>query len=401
MTSEFVIALLNPLVAGFVALLLLGIWRHHRERRHVLLFGCGFLMGALAFALRDIGVRYGFVPAALGRFVGNLLFVGTVMAVSAATHVYYRRPVPVRLFAVILVAEAVAVGISLLVEDDLVRRTDIIYGTLLLIVVITFVRVRRSMRRTTADLAVLFAMTLSVINLSLPIFLVRQPDTGLYWTMNMATSVLMEVVVTLIFLAVLAAELVRSMRQEARLDVLSGLPNRRGFEEGIAALPAPGRDKALILMDLDHFKSVNDAHGHAVGDEVIRACGGVLNAVAAADVLVGRVGGEEFAVCVADGGTARAAALAERLRARLAGMAVSARQPGLRVTASFGVAPAGVGEGEGQGADLTALLAHADAALYDAKRAGRNRVGVLEDARPGGGPDGQASDRRRFRDRAS
>lgn len=399
MTSDFVIALLNPLVAGFVALLLLAIWRAHRERRHVLLFGCGFLMGALAFALRDIGVRYGLVPAALGRFVGNLLFVGAVMAISAAVHVYYRRPVPVRLFALIAVAEAVALGVSLWVEDDLVRRTDIIFAGLILTVVVTFVRVWPCMRRTAADLAVFFAMTLSVINLTLPILFVRQPDSGLLWTMNMATSVLMEVVVTLVFLVVLAGELLRSIRQEARLDVLSGLPNRRGFEEDIASLPAAGQGepRVLILMDLDHFKDVNDLHGHAVGDEVIRACGVLLNGVAGPDVLVGRVGGEEFAVCVADGGTLRAAALAETLRARLARTAVSARQPDLRVTASFGVAPAG----EGAGADLTALLARADAALYDAKRAGRNRVGVPEGARPGGGPDGQATDRRQFRDRAS
>lgn len=395
MTSEVLIALLNPVVSGFIGVLLLAIWLHHRDRRYVLLFGAGFLMGALAFVIRDFGVRYGAVPAAIGRFAGGFLFLGTTLAVCAAVHVYYRLRVPVRLFGLILLLWAAAFCWSLLVEDSLARRTYIIHAALIAFVLVTLVRVWPCFRRTTIDFAVLFGLVAAAGNLALPLFFVEDEDTALFWTLTMVVSVLLEVMVAFIFLAVLAAELLRSMRQEARLDVLSQLPNRRGFEEEIRPLLAtPGGAVALILMDIDNFKRINDEFGHAVGDEVIRACGALLNGVAAPDVPVGRVGGEEFALCVARGGPEAAATLAETLRVRLAELPVSARVPELRVTASFGVAPAG------DGADLTTVLAHADAALYIAKRAGRNRVRAVSPPFPVA-ERGDGTRRRAFRDRPS
>ncbi len=395
MSSEILIALLNPMVSSFIGVLLLAIWLHHRERRHVLLFSLGFLIGAGAFVIRDFGVRYGMMPAALGRFVAGLLFVGTVTAVCCAVHIYYQRRSPLRLFALVAVAWMIAFGWSLLVEDSLARRTYIIHAALISLVFITFIRVLPSLRRTMIDFAVLFGMAAAAVNLTLPVLVAGQGDTPFFWTLTMVASVLLEVMLALIFLAVLAAELFRSMRQEARIDVLSHLPNRRGFEEDVGHLrAAPEGQAALILMDIDHFKCVNDEHGHAVGDEAIRACGILLNEAAGPDVLVARVGGEEFALCVTRRGTEGAAALAESLRAGLAGMQVSARVPELRVTASFGVARAS------GGADLTHLLAGADAALYRAKRAGRNCVHVLETS--GGVVEPAAGFvRRAFRDRPS
>lgn len=373
MNSEFLVALLNPVVTGVAALLLVAIWMHHRDRQYILLFAGACVLGFVAFTIRDFGVRYGLISPALGRFVASCLFIGMALSVSAVTHIHYHRPVPVRLFALIALAEAAIFMWSLVVEDSLYRRTVIIHVTLILIVAVTFLRVVSSLRRTMVDFAVLIGMATAAIVLSLPVMFVGQMgDSDLFWTMTKVSTVLLVILLVLIFLVVLAAELMRSIRQEARVDVLSRLLNRRGMEEGIQKQRAAGRHPAaLVLMDIDHFKRVNDSHGHAVGDEVIGACGDLLNTAAGPDVLAGRVGGEEFALYVAAGGPEKAAALAETLRVRLAGMRVSARVPDLRITASFGVARAG------DGSDLTTLLAPCDLALYGAKRAGRNRVNVL------------------------
>ncbi|MGH2341843.1 diguanylate cyclase [Segnochrobactraceae bacterium EtOH-i3] len=395
MTSDLLMALLSPMVAGFIALLLIVIWYHHRDRRHVLLFGLGFLVGGVAFVVRDFALASGAIAPVPGRFLGNGLFLGTALAMCAAVHTYYRRRVPVWIFGAIALAGTVAFSWYLLATDDLVARVYVVHLTMLTLVAVTFVRVFARLRRTTIDFAILFGMAAAVINLILPLIFVGRTDAGIYRSITLVSAVMLEVILALVFLAVLAAELLKAIRQEARIDVLSRLPNRRGMEEDVHALLMTGAaSAALILMDIDHFKRINDAFGHAVGDEVIRACGALLNGVAAPDVLVGRVGGEEFALCVARGGPEAAATLAETLRARLAEMPVSARVPELRVTASFGVAPAG------DGADLTTVLAHADAALYIAKRAGRNRVRVVSPPFPAA-ERGDSIRRRAFRDRPS
>jgi diguanylate cyclase (GGDEF)-like protein len=118
------------------------------------------------------------------------------------------------------------------------------------------------------------------------------------------------------------------------------------------------------MCDLDHFKAVNDLHGHATGDAVLeRVAGDLLAGVRAIDT-VARVGGEELALLLVDCPGARAKRVAERLRRRVARDPVDAP----RVTISIGVADSSLTMG------AEALLAHADRALYEAKRAGRNRV---------------------------
>ena len=120
------------------------------------------------------------------------------------------------------------------------------------------------------------------------------------------------------------------------------------------------------MADLDHFKAVNDAFGHTVGDQVLSAAAEALQATARMTDVVARYGGEEFLLVLPNTGLEEARALAERLRETLERMPVSFRpEP---VTASFGVAEVMAGEA------AAALVDRADDALYSAKRAGRNRV---------------------------
>jgi diguanylate cyclase (GGDEF)-like protein len=169
------------------------------------------------------------------------------------------------------------------------------------------------------------------------------------------------------------ADLFRQVQNLATRDSLSGLYNRRCFFEMAAAalaLPQPaGRVAAAVMVDIDHFKAVNDTYGHPVGDEVIRAVAGrLLGALRESDVLC-RYGGEEFAVLMTGLTAEDAPAAARRLHEAVTVYLVATAAGRLTVTVSVGFA-VHVGEPE----DLGGLLVRADAALYAAKRAGRDAV---------------------------
>ena len=163
-------------------------------------------------------------------------------------------------------------------------------------------------------------------------------------------------------------------------DSLTGLYNRRYMESHLASLLAQvraDRPLSLMIIDIDHFKPINDTHGHAVGDEVLREFAGRIGRSVRGIDLAARFGGEEFVVIMPDTNLSSAAGVAERLRLAIAEEAfpISSQPAGIQVTASIGVA--------GPGGGAAAMLKRADEALYEAKRSGRNRV-VLQ--RPDSAP---------------
>jgi diguanylate cyclase (GGDEF)-like protein len=178
--------------------------------------------------------------------------------------------------------------------------------------------------------------------------------------------------------AAAALENVRLFREVERLsttDPLTGLHNRRHFDACASAelerASRHGLRISAIMLDLDHFKDVNDIHGHAVGDlvlaEVARVC---LSTLRASD-LDARYGGEEFCFFLPETGSEDAAAFAERLRAAIAGLRFATGAGELSVTASLGVA-----ERDSTHETVEALIRRSDEALYVAKRSGRDRVAV-------------------------
>jgi diguanylate cyclase (GGDEF)-like protein len=158
----------------------------------------------------------------------------------------------------------------------------------------------------------------------------------------------------------------------SRRDALTGLPNRRAFEEDLAREAAraarEGTPLSVVVLDVDRFKAVNDGYGHAAGDAVLRGVAARAAAVLRAGHLLARIGGEEFAVVLAGADLARAAEIAERMRASIAGAPLDAAGLAVPVTASLGCAALASGERPG------ALVARADARLYAAKHGGRDRV---------------------------
>jgi diguanylate cyclase (GGDEF)-like protein len=165
-------------------------------------------------------------------------------------------------------------------------------------------------------------------------------------------------------------------RRNARTDPLTGLANRRGFnerfEQVVSETDRYGGTAALIMVDLDFFKKVNDTYGHDAGDKVLVAVANVLREGRRTVDLAARLGGEELAVLLPQTDAGGAREVAERLRQRIEALRISAPPSEFRVTASFGIGEYGARSGVPK-----QVLDHADRALYEAKRNGRNRVEVV------------------------
>ncbi|HEX5804775.1 MAG TPA: diguanylate cyclase [Macromonas sp.] len=164
------------------------------------------------------------------------------------------------------------------------------------------------------------------------------------------------------------------LEQRAYSDPLTGLANRRAFIEHatgeLARTVRNGGTLSVLMMDIDHFKWVNDTYGHAAGDRVLRALTAVCETTVRTGDLIGRIGGEEFAILLPDTAEPQAMEIAERLRLALAATATELPDgPRICVTASLGVATLG-----DTGSQFEALLSQADQALYRAKREGRNCI---------------------------
>ncbi|MDL2336836.1 MAG: GGDEF domain-containing protein [Pseudomonadota bacterium] len=165
-------------------------------------------------------------------------------------------------------------------------------------------------------------------------------------------------------------------RDDALRDPLTGILNRRGFEQQIGLLLAQkstdGISHCLVMLDLDHFKLVNDTHGHLMGDRVIQAVGEILRtSITNTAHSAARCGGEEFAILLPQTTLDQSVQHAESVRARVKAMKIrdrSTQEVLLSVTISGGVAEMKPDD------DAASLISRADAALYEAKRAGRDRV---------------------------
>jgi len=177
--------------------------------------------------------------------------------------------------------------------------------------------------------------------------------------------------------------LVADLREVAERDALTGLLNRRGLRHRVDALAEALSERpvghAVLLLDIDHFKVINDTHGHDVGDEVLAVMGEVLRTTTPMPgALTCRWGGEEFCVVLARSTADGAVAAAERLRARFhAGSLRLSRLPN-GATVSIGVA----WQPPDAALELSTLMAAADAELYRAKAAGRDRVSLTTLATP-------------------
>lgn len=180
------------------------------------------------------------------------------------------------------------------------------------------------------------------------------------------------------FVWMMTARLRNQLEQQARTDALTGVMNRRALDlagqRELAACARRNSPLAVVAIDLDHFKRLNDAYGHAAGDAALAAAAQMLQRCLRSTDLLARFGGEEFIAVLPDRDGERAQLVAERLRGRLQALQIDYERRQLTLTASFGVA---IASPEAALAETWSdLLRRADHALYDAKRGGRNCIRV-------------------------
>ena len=200
------------------------------------------------------------------------------------------------------------------------------------------------------------------------------------WLRALTTAATLVVVTVLVItLRRRITGLIGELDRAAATDPLTGLINRRRFDETFAReierQGRTGRPLALVSLDLDHFKRINDTHGHEAGDRILREFAALVEAETRAIDIVARLGGDEFVVLAPETGTEGATILAQRLRERTRA-AFAERVPAMTVSCGVAVAPE-------DGAEPVALSRAADRALYRAKMLGRDLV-ALADGTDGG-----------------
>ncbi|MFN3765309.1 MAG: GGDEF domain-containing protein [Aliihoeflea sp.] len=331
---------------------------------------------------------------ALSRFLSNAIFLASMVVLSTALMARHGRRAPLVAMSAIVVVALTALAWGLIGEPNLTLRVAAASLGFAAVSGLLAYKLWRISGPTLVDRillgAAVFITAGSVIRPAVIYLLQGGLGTeqlffqSLYWLSLVLSAVFFLSIIALTLISSASLDTIETLRTEAGTDMLSGALNRRGFEQGAIRLirkaECHGQPVSLVLADLDHFKQVNDHFGHACGDAAIRKFAECLVEQAGADVLVGRLGGEEFAILASGVAAPAARLMAEGMRMGLSLYALDGMPADRRLTASFGVAQLTPSE------TLASLIERADQALYAAKAAGRDRVRVSalpEEAREG------------------
>ena len=378
MNGQFFISLLNPGIGLLFAAAFFLLWLNRRER-YVAYAAAAYTASALAFLILDVGPV---LPMELQRLPANIGFLATGMLFAAAIIQRYALPVPWRAMGATAAVATAAFTWFLLGHPSIAARILTISIGAGIIAIMVVVALWPIQKRHLIDRVLFWVAAFSALNLIVrPVVLLSLTggfdnyvgfQQSVYWTTVQFTQAMVSIAAAISLMVAVAIDQIAELRRAADDDNLSGLLNRRGFEaQADTALRRcidETRPVALMIADLDHFKRVNDNHGHAVGDAIIAAFGAHVRAIAPANMIAGRIGGEEFALLVPGASIESARQLAEAVRTGLQAACADRIPANLCPTASLGIA---IGA---PGATLSALMEEADQALYEAKRTGRNRV---------------------------
>lgn len=359
-----------------MGLLFLHSWKHARETPALAYWGVGYLaggLGSILMALRfhvpdiiSVGCGNGLVIAAFGLcWSGFRSFEGREPAIGwgllgSLTFLLVCLTSPVMSsMAVWMTVGAGTIGVYLaLIIRELWRgRSEILASRRLL----TLFEIGHACFQGVSVVLIFFV--------TLPVDLASM-QTSQWLSIKCFGSTAFAVATAILMMAMVKERAERGQRLAAETDALTGIANRRAFvakaEQGCADL---SRSVALLLLDLDHFKAINDTYGHAVGDEVLVAFSRIVRSGLPREATFGRLGGEEFACMIEGARLDEAVRVAEQLRARTASI-VLPRHRDLAIRVSIGIALKPKDRADG----VDALIRRADEALYRAKHAGRNRV---------------------------
>ncbi|KPF96832.1 diguanylate cyclase [Rhodopseudomonas sp. AAP120] len=368
------LSLIGPGIIGVFGIAFLAAWSYaRRPYLGVLAAACAlFALGAssqILYVPRDTG---------LNAMVSGALYTCAVIAAVEGVLIRSGKALGAWIDVAIFVAFSLALYYFFYVDRSLLARIYVQnfgYGLLLCVAGLRLSHLRngRLVDRILFWTLLLFGLhffprTVFTVGVSPPSGGPLAFADSVFWQTLQLSLAVLGAALAMAILAAAVSDLMDDLRRERDLDHLTGLLNRRGFEAEIAApMHRAPEGAALILCDVDHFKSINDSFGHDVGDVVLKEIGAILRRAARKGDLVGRLGGEEFAVFLPEASRSEATECAERLRRAIG----QGRIPGLGhrpVTASFGVATLR------EAADWTALYKLADGRLYRAKAEGRDRT---------------------------
>ncbi|GLQ12036.1 GGDEF domain-containing protein [Devosia yakushimensis] len=374
MSVELFISVLTPTLALILAGTFAMLWWFRRSNRHIAMLAICYACVAAGFALQATSLG---LDSTLVRFCSNLMLLVAVFLLCTALLTRAGMPVPRGLLLACAVVAMLVLGWFMWAQPSFVARVVAVTWGIGAMLAIAAIRLSQSPQRSRIDVLMLVVLGMGVAYfLARPFIVVffeagglATPDiTSSYWLLTNLATIAYSLLVALTLLTAVALDVIEELQAESQTDPLSRLLNRRGFDLRGARLlsecAAQKRPVVLVLADLDHFKRVNDRYGHEAGDQVIVSFARRLQSMAPAEALVGRLGGEEFAVLLPLTNLQAGMLYAEAVRS--AGPADWAAR--FKVTASFGVVERQPGEG------LEQMVGRADAALYQAKRDGRDRV---------------------------
>lgn len=378
MLLDTAVYLVTTLVAGMLGLMLLFFGRQDKIAA-LNWWGAAYLLGAVSIALWTLAGPWLGDSAALALNAFGFIACGLVWMAARVFH--GRVPLWSGLFAG---AGVWLAAVLVLQSDTTMVRINIGAGIVAIYAALTAAELATERRKSLQKqwpamlIPVLhgFALMLPVVIGNVVATPQKPFETSIWATMFAIELVLYAIGTVFVIFMLVSERTVRAHKTAAFTDPLTGMFNRRGFADATSRMIAregkAGRPVTVMVFDIDHFKSINDRFGHPAGDEILKHFAAVVTHSLRESDLSGRIGGEEFAAllpCTIE----EAVIAAERVRLSFATSGIAVDDAPVETTVSIGVA------GGPANTDLEVLLATADAALYRAKRAGRNRIETATD----------------------
>jgi diguanylate cyclase (GGDEF)-like protein len=374
MSYQSVVGLLNPAMSAIFCAALFALWYYHRNLTYIAIFVLSYAVRTVCFGI--LYFAFAHQEPVLRQLSNALILLATMLLSIALSNRRGQRPRYGTLSAIVAISLAVLCFYQF-VEPNLPVRIVALNLGLTSLSLLMLLDVANAPKRTPVEQLLLGLILVTCLGFFLRPFVYLIPGITAaqieadYWLMVSISDALLCAILAVAIFAVIAVDVMENIKREAQTDVLSGLFNRRGFEA--RALDALAQQTnvapvAILLSDLDHFKSINDRFGHSSGDKVIRRFSQILKEQAPREAIIARLGGEEFAVLLPRGQADAAHSLAEAARAAFKKVAPAIVSREISPTASFGIAIAREDEG------LLALIERADRALYQAKNDGRDCI---------------------------
>ena len=386
MTAAFILGI-NMFIAALFGVAFAVVARSNPVAR-----GAGWLAGAYALGVADVTLEFLLPWSAHPTTIGFVIFYIYLAALTCGmigVSKHYRAPLPTAPIASIWVLAALLTPAMLVLPYGSAARTLLYHIPYFAMQMLMTWIVIRSQRRMLLDRLLVFVSSAAALTYMVkPLVAWRMgiadaPQHYLashYAAISQSMGSVILIALALVLLLVMMRDMTIEMVARSETDPLSGLRNRRGFEVHGDAMVATALRRArpltLVTVDIDRFKTINDRHGHAVGDQVIIALARLLSDATGEKDLVARLGGEEFALILANQNIEQAARTAEILRQRVRAELSAAIGHEQEVSASFGLAQLAPGEA------LSDLARRSDLALYEAKNTGRDKVSLAPVDKP-------------------